>query len=101
MQEMVDNVHEHFIEYVKTSRGDRLRGDESTLFNGRVWTGDEAVKLGIIDGIDHMESYLGKFAGDHEIVEIDKKSSLFDHISKFIPSSSIISTPFKKMNMII
>ena len=84
-QEMVDQMHQYFIDHVKESRGDRLRGDEAILFSGQVWTGAEAVKLGLLDGVDHMETYLERFADDYEIVEIEKKPSLMDQISKIIP----------------
>ena len=84
-QEMVDQMHQYFIDQVKESRGDRLRGDEAILYSGQVWTGAEAVKLGLVDGVDHMETYLQRFADDYEIVEIEKKPSLMDQISKIIP----------------
>ena len=35
-------MHSHFIEHVKTSRGDRLKADDEKLFNGEYWTGDKA-----------------------------------------------------------
>jgi len=95
VQNVCNKMHKCFIEHVQGSRGDRLRGDEASLFNGNVWTGDQAVELGLIDGIDHMESYLARVAGDYEIVEIQKKSALSDLISKFMPSSSILTTPFR------
>ena len=85
VQTMVDQMHQNFIDHVKESRGDRLRGDESILFSGQVWTGAQAVKLGLLDGVDHMETYLERFADDYEIVEIEKKPSLMDQISKIIP----------------
>merc|ERR1712025_165579 len=86
-QTMVDQMHKYFIDHVKESRGDRLQGDEAILFSGQVWTGLEAVKLGLLDGVDHMETYLERFADDYDIVEIEKKPSLMDQISKIIPPS--------------
>ena len=95
VQTMVDQMHQYFIDHVKESRGDRLRGDESILFSGQVWTGAQAVKLGLLDGVDHMETYLERFADDYEIVEMEKKTSLMNQISKIIPPSMKSLTLFK------
>lgn len=45
-------MHEHFISFVKDSRGDRLKGEEGSLFSGDVWTGKKALELGLIDGLE-------------------------------------------------
>ena len=95
VQTMVDQMHQYFIDHVKESRGYRLRGDESILFSGQVWTGAQAVKLGLLDGVDHMETYLERFADDYEIVEMEKKTSLMNQISKIIPPSMKSFTLFK------
>ena len=95
VQNMVDKMHKYFIDLVKVSRGDKLRGDEAILFSGQVWTGAEAVKLGLLDGVDHMETYLQRFANDYEIVEVEKKPTLMDHISKIIPFSMMSWSPIK------
>ena len=60
----------HFISFVKTSRGDRLKGDESHLFSGEAWTGKEALELGLIDGVEtDMNAFLRNKLGDQvEIV---------------------------------
>ena len=65
------------------------------MFSGQVWTGAEAVKLGLLDGVDHMETYLERFADDYEIVEMEKKPSLMNQISKIIPPSMKSLTLFK------
>ena len=95
VQNMVDKMHKYFIDLVKKSRGDKLRGDEAILFSGQVWTGAEAVKFGLLDGVDHMETYLQRFANDYEIVEVEKKPTLMDHISKIIPFSMMSWSPIK------
>lgn len=48
-QEMLNQVHEEFIEAVKEGRGDRLK-DDSEIFSGLIWSGTEALDLGLIDG---------------------------------------------------
>ena len=36
---MLHSVHESFKDVVRSSRKDRLKGDEDELFSGRAWTG--------------------------------------------------------------
>lgn len=47
---VLERTHQQFIEKVKAGRGDRLIENEN-LFTGLVWLGDEAVELGLIDGL--------------------------------------------------
>lgn len=51
LKAMLEGIHSNFIEAVKRGRGERLRGDEKDLFSGLVWTGDQALELGLIDGL--------------------------------------------------
>lgn len=48
---MLDGIHSNFIEAVKQGRKDRLKGPEAELFSGLVWTGDQALELGLVDGL--------------------------------------------------
>jgi len=44
------DVHRQFIDVVREGRGERLADDDS-LFSGLFWTGEEALSLGLVDGI--------------------------------------------------
>ena len=44
-------LHDRFIEWVVTRRGDRLTGSDKELFEGAFWTGARAKELGLIDEI--------------------------------------------------
>jgi len=61
---LLNNIHQHFIDHVKGSRGDRLKGDDKALFNGEFWTGQPALDLGLIDGIDTLDAYIMRNYGD-------------------------------------
>lgn len=63
LKAMQEDVHETFKSLVKDRRGDKLKGDEDTLFNGDVWTGEKAVELGLIDGLGDMHSVLQEKVG--------------------------------------
>ena len=47
---VLEATHGQFIDAVREGRGDRLVDDER-LFSGLVWNGEQAVELGLIDGI--------------------------------------------------
>merc|ERR1711973_540674 len=55
---LLNEIHQKFIDHVKTNRGEKLTASDEILFNGQYWTGDKAKELGLIDGIDHMDSYI-------------------------------------------
>ena len=46
-------VHDGFIAQVKARRGDKL-DTAADLFSGDVWVGEEAVALGLADGLGHL-----------------------------------------------
>ena len=56
VQGVLDNVHAHFISAVKQGRGNKLKANDPTLFSGLFWTGDQALKLGIIDRLGSMNT---------------------------------------------
>lgn len=66
-QSVLDTTHQQFIEAVKQGRGDRLP-DNPELFTGLIWTGEQAVELGLIDGLGSASSVAREqFNTDHLI----------------------------------
>jgi len=58
------DIFDSFKDYVRDRRAGRLKADEATLFDGGVWSGREALALGLIDGIGDMRSVLRARYGD-------------------------------------
>ncbi len=54
-QGILDNVHAQFIHDVEAGRGTRLQNNPD-IFSGLVWTGSQALPLGLIDGFGDMRS---------------------------------------------
>ncbi|MBE0489065.1 MAG: S49 family peptidase [Halomonas sp.] len=52
-QSVLATTHRQFIEAVREGRGDRL-GDDERLFSGLVWSGEQAVELGLADGVGSL-----------------------------------------------
>jgi ClpP class serine protease len=53
---------DEFISFVKTARGDKAAANESTWGTGKMFYADEAVKLGLADGIKSFEQVISKAA---------------------------------------
>ena len=70
---MLSDIHSHFIDHVKQSRGSNLKGEDELLFSGEFWTGGRALELGLIDGLDSMESYISRVYGNE--VRVERKKS--------------------------
>jgi signal peptide peptidase SppA len=57
------DVHDMFIELVRSRRGERL-ADDPTLFSGAFWSGSRGLELGLVDRIGDLRSYLRARYGD-------------------------------------
>lgn len=61
-QSMVSAIGAMFVAEVRHARGSRLN-DSASIASGEVWNGDEALALGLIDGIGTLESLQAKLDG--------------------------------------
>lgn len=64
LKEIQHEIHEHFKKMVRNRRGKRLKGLRGRIFSGEVFTGHEAVKLGLIDGIGDIRTILRERFGE-------------------------------------
>ena len=51
LEEIQAEILAHFVAHVRGRRGERLRGTDAELFDGRVWSGVGALRQGLIDGL--------------------------------------------------
>lgn len=66
MQAVLDNVHQHFIQAVKEGRGNRLK-ENPAIFSGLVWTGEQAVTLGVADKVGSLNSLKKELKLDNQV----------------------------------
>jgi protease-4 len=50
-QGVLNSTHQQFIKVVKAGRGDRLSKDNQDLYSGLIWNGEQALALGLVDGL--------------------------------------------------
>jgi protease-4 len=83
LQELLDDVHEQFIESVRVSRG--LPADEVVaLADGRIFTGKQAHRLGLVDETGDLRKAILKAAelagieGEPTVLREKKKTRIWD-----------------------
>jgi len=79
---MLKAIHRNFIQAVRAGRGDRLKGTDETLFNGDVWVGQEAVDLGLIDGIATPAQVLKQEFGVSDVRDYTPVTPLMDRLRR-------------------
>jgi protease-4 len=90
LQDVLDDVHEQFIEAVSAGR-DMKYEDIKKLADGRIFTGRKALELGLIDELGNMEDAimvagrLGGIKGEPEVVTRKEKFSVFDLLKGQLP----------------
>jgi ClpP class serine protease len=71
---VLHDLHKSFKDAVKSSRGDRLKIEttekENDVFSGRVWTGNQAVEVGCIDGIGSVGPTMKEAFGDDVVLRL-------------------------------
>lgn len=77
-QQLVNNVHEQFIAAVKKGRGKRLKADDADIFSGLIWTGEQALGLGLVDGLGSPGFVAREKIGNDNLVDYTVRPSMFE-----------------------
>ncbi len=75
MQSMLGEIHTQFITVVKKGRGERLKETPDT-FSGLVWSGQQAVTLGLADGLGSLDSVARDIVKAEDIVDYTQRENL-------------------------
>jgi protease-4 len=82
VDQMLDEIYEQFKTVVKTGRGDRLLGNDDTVFSGLIWTGERALALGLIDGLGSTGFVAREIIKAEDIKNYSFKPNYLDRIAK-------------------
>lgn len=96
LQGLIDNMHTQFIQAVATGRSAKVE-DIRALANGKVWTGEQALPLKLIDSLGDFETAVKETAksvnikGEPQLVRPEKeRRTLLDlmvgDVSEYLPS---------------
>jgi len=78
---LLKKIHEQFIDVVKEGRGDRLKNDPR-LFTGLIWTGEESVEMGLVDGLGSSSYVAREVIGAKKIVNYTPKPSYLERFAE-------------------
>ncbi|MBB6577797.1 protease-4 [Comamonas odontotermitis] len=80
-QQMLGQIHQQFIAVVRQGRGERLKETEDT-FSGLFWTGQEAVKLGLADGLGSLDQVARDVVGAEDVVDYTRRENVAERFAK-------------------
>jgi protease-4 len=80
-QEMLNEIHQQFIDVVRTGRGNRLK-ETPEIFSGLYWTGARAVEMGLADGFGTVDSVARDIVKAEDIVDYTSREGLPERVLK-------------------
>jgi protease-4 len=80
-QAMLDQIHQQFITVVKQGRGERLKEGPDT-FSGLFWNGEEAVKLGLADGLGNLDFVAREVVKAEEVIDYTPQENVAERLAK-------------------
>jgi protease-4 len=81
VKKMLEEIHQQFITVVKQGRGERLKNDPE-IFTGRVWNGEQALQLGLVDGYGTVDSVARDILKAPDLVEYTLKENFAERVAK-------------------
>jgi protease IV len=93
---LLSNIHQQFIDVVKEGRGEKLNGEQEQLFSGLIWTGEQALALGLIDGFGSAAHVAREVIGTEKILDFTHKPDYFERLAEQFGASmsSYLFKPF-------
>lgn len=96
LQVMLDLIHQQFIKRVKESRGSRLLIDDET-FSGLVWTGEQALASGLIDGFGSAGQLARDVIKIETVIDYTLKQNFIERVTKNIGTAVADELPLSVM----
>ena len=87
MQAMLGEIHQQFINAVKQGRGDRLDTSVEGLFSGLIWTGEAAVKNGLIDELASASYVAREVIGEETMVDYTVQDDILERFAQRLGST--------------
>ena len=78
---ILDKSHQNFINAVKAGRGNRL-SDHKDLFTGLIWLGEDAKKLGLIEGIADANHIAKNIVGVESRILFEAEKTLLEQLTE-------------------
>lgn len=86
LQSMLDDIHQQFIHAVEKGRGDRLQKNDQ-IFSGLAWTGNQAMGLGLIDGLGSADHVARDIIGAQTMIDYTAKPNWLERFGQRMGAS--------------
>jgi protease-4 len=86
VQTLLERLHEQFIESVKAGRKDKLK-DDPEIFSGLFWSGEEALDLGLVDGLGSSAYVAREVIKAEKMVDFTPKDDWVKRLSERLGTS--------------
>ncbi|HEY8118938.1 MAG TPA: S49 family peptidase [Methylophilaceae bacterium] len=80
-QQMLDQIHQQFINVVRQGRGSRLK-ETPEMFSGLFWSGETSIEMGLADGLGSSEYVAREVIKQDNIVDFTTHEGLADRFAK-------------------
>ena len=94
VQDMLDELHQHFINAVKEGRGNRLKEDEK-IFSGLFWSGEKSIELGLADAMGSSSYVAREVVKAETLKDFTKREDVFERFIEKLGAS--MSATFVKL----
>lgn len=81
IQTLLDDIHAQFIEVVREGRGSKLK-ETDELYSGLIWTGEQAIELGLVDELGSLDYVAREVIGEEKIVDFTREKDLLERFSE-------------------
>jgi len=82
IQTMLSEIHLQFINAVKQGRGDRLDTSVEGLFSGLIWSGEAALKNGMVDQLASASYVAREVIGEETMVDYTVQDDIFERFAQ-------------------
>lgn len=91
LKELQRVIHGNFIDHVKARRGARLV--DKDLFTGEIWVGEQAIEVGLVDGIAHLVPFMKDRFGDKVTFTVQgQRKSLMQRFGLSAAASDVLGS---------
>ncbi len=80
-QAMLNQIHQQFIDTVKAGRGARLK-ESPEIFSGLFWSGQQAVSMGLADGLGNLDYVAREVVKAEDIVDYTVRDNVAEKLAK-------------------
>ena len=84
--QLLADVYRQFIDVVKDGRGKRLK-DDPRIFSGLVWTGEQSLELGLVDGLGSAGFVAREVIGAEDILDFTRRENYLDRFARRLGSA--------------